>query len=170
MLAEFERWPGVGVNWAVFGSSGHRTRPPGPVIENYLRRTDKPGVNRQMKSIVNPLEVRAFCVPHFFMYRDGWAVDENHRPLTKGPLTFTEQVSFSRLRLNHYSVKSEEEFRRKLARGPADSSIPKRELWDEQEIQRRLRGWNDVVDHDILVYLPQLKRALASRNPGRLKG
>jgi hypothetical protein len=69
------------------------------------------------------------------------------------------------LRLNHYSIKSEEEFRRKLARGPADSSIPKRELWDEQEIQRRLKGWNDVEDHDILVYLPQLKRALAGKIP-----
>lgn len=162
LLPEFERWPGVGVNWAVFGSSGHRTKPPGLVIENYLRRTDVPGVNRQMKSIVNPLAVRAFCVPHFFMYREGSAVDENHRPITSRPRSMTEEVSFSRLRLNHYSIKSEEEFRRKLARGPADSSVPKHELWGEDEIQRRLRIWNEVEDHDILVYLPDLKRALAA--------
>ena len=161
LLVEFERWPGVGVNWAVFGSSGHRTKPPGLVIENYLRRTGAAGVNRQMKSIVNPLEVRSFCVPHFFMYREGWAVDENHRPITKPPRSMTEEVSFARLRLNHYSIKSEEEFRRKLARGPADSTVPKRELWDEQEIQRRLTIWNDIEDRDILVYLPALKQALA---------
>jgi hypothetical protein len=163
LLAEFERFPGVGVNWAVFGSSGHRTKPPGLVIENYLRRTGLPGVNRQIKSIVNPREVRAFCVPHFFMYREGWAVDENRRPITKSPLSLTEEVSFARLRINHYSIKSEEEFRRKLARGPADSSTPKRDLWDEEEIQRRLRIWNDVADEDILMYLPDLRKAVQSR-------
>jgi len=161
VLREFERWPGVGVNWAVFGSSGHRTKPEGLVVENYVRPTDKPGVNRQIKSIVRPREVRAFCVPHFFMYREGWAVDENHRPISKPPLSLTDEVSFARLRVNHYSIKSEEEFRRKLARGPADSTVPKRDLWDEDEIQRRLRIWNEVEDRDILRFLPDLKRALA---------
>jgi hypothetical protein len=97
------------------------------------------------------------------MYKDGWAVDENRRPITKSPLSLSEEVSFSRLRINHYSIKSEEEFRRKLARGPADSSTPKRELWDEAEIQRRLKIWNDVTDRDILVHLPELKQALQSR-------
>ena len=72
-------------------------------------------------------------------------------------------MSFSRLRVNHYSIKSEEEFRRKLARGPADSSVPKRDLWDEDEIQRRLQIWNDVEDRDILMYLARLKQALESR-------
>jgi hypothetical protein len=161
VLREFERWPGVGVNWALFGSSGHRTKPPGLVIENYVHRTGAPGVNRQIKSIVNPREVRAFCVPHFFMYREGWAVDENHRPITKPPRSMTEEVSFSRLRVNHYAIKSEEEFRRKLARGPADSTVPKRDMWGEDEIQRRLRIWNEVEDRDILRYLPDLKQALA---------
>ena len=63
--------PRVGVNWAVFGSSGHRTRPPGLVLESYVRRTDDPGINRHVKSIVNPARVRAFCLPHFFMYDQG---------------------------------------------------------------------------------------------------
>ena len=162
LLVEFERWPGVGVNWCVFGSSGHRTMPPGLVIESYLHRSEGEGPNRHIKSIVDPRQVRAFCVPHFFMYREGWAVDENHRPITKGPLTFTERVSFSRLRVNHYAVKSEQEFRSKLERGPADSSVPKRDLWDEAGIQRRLKLWNDVEDRDILVYLPALREALAA--------
>ena len=29
ILTEYEQWPGVGANWAVFGSSGHRTTPAG---------------------------------------------------------------------------------------------------------------------------------------------
>ena len=38
VLSEYEHWPAVAVNWAVFGSSGHKTKPPGLVIENYLMR------------------------------------------------------------------------------------------------------------------------------------
>ena len=37
VLSEYEEWPGVAVRWAMFGTSGHRTEPPGLVIENYLR-------------------------------------------------------------------------------------------------------------------------------------
>jgi len=63
--------------------------------------------------------------------------------------------------VNHYAIKSEQEYRRKLERGPADSSVPKRDLLGEDGIQHRLKLWNDVEDRDILVYLPALREALA---------
>jgi hypothetical protein len=165
VLREFEEFPGVGVNWAVFGSSGHRTRPPGLVIESYLRRTDAPGINRHIKSIVNPGRVRAFCLPHFFMYDHGLAVDERRRPITGPPYSQTDEVSFERLRVNHYTVKSDEEFRMKLARGPADSSIPKRDRYNETQLARIAGQYNDVEDRSILVHLTALKEALARREP-----
>jgi hypothetical protein len=165
LLREYEEFPGVGVNWAVFGSSGHRTRPPGLVIESYVRRTGQTGINRHVKSIVNPLRVRAFCVPHFFMYDHGFAVDERRRPITGPPFSHTESVSFERLRLNHYAVKSEEEFRLKLARGPADSSTPKRDRYSEGQLARLARQYNDIEDRTIQMHLEELKEALARREP-----
>jgi len=161
VLGEFEEFPGIGVNWAMFGSSGHEVAPQGLVIESYLRRSDDPGMNRHIKSIVDPRRVRAFCVPHFFMYDRGLAVDEQRRPITGPPYSHTDDVSFERLRVNHYAVKSEEEFRMKLARGPADSSIPKRDRFNEAQLARIARQYNDIEDRDILMYLPDLKEALA---------
>jgi hypothetical protein len=163
VLREFEEFPGVGVNWAMFGSSGHSTPPPGLVIESYLRRSDDPGINRHIKSVVNPRRVRGFCVPHFFMYDDGLAVDEQRRPITGPPYSHTDGVSFSRLRLNHYAIKSEEEFRLKLARGPADSSIPKRERFSEAQLARIAGQYDEVEDRTILMHLPALREALGAR-------
>ena len=160
ILAEFERWPAVGANWAVFGASGHRATPQGLVIESYTRRTADAGINRHIKSIVDPTRVRAFCMPHFFMYTDGPAVDENKREILGPPYALTDEVSFSRLRVNHYATKSEEEYRRKLARGPADSTVPKSELMTEANIERRLRKLDEVSDEAILTYLSRLRNAL----------
>jgi hypothetical protein len=160
LLVPFERHPGVGVNWAVFGSSGHATKPPGLISESYLRRTVDPDVNAHIKSIVDPRRVRSFCVPHFFMYTDGPAVDENGRPIDRPPYSRTESVSFEKLRINHYQTKSEEEYRRKLARGPADSTLWFKEKLTEVGIQRRLRKLDQADDQDILRYVPALREAL----------
>jgi hypothetical protein len=156
LLKEFERFPGVAVNWAMFGSSGHRTKPPGLVIENYLRRTADPRLNSIIKSIANPRRVSAFGTPHYFMYRHGVTVDVDQRPMFKAPLWRTESPSLERLRINHYVVKSEEEFRRKLARGHADGARPK----PKEAATRWIKRYNDVEDRAILIYLPQLREAL----------
>jgi hypothetical protein len=162
VLRDYERWPGVGANWAVFGASGHRERPDGLVIESYTRRTGDPLINRHIKSVVNPLEVRAFCMPHFFMYRggDGVAVDENGLAITGPPFSMTKSVSFEKLRVNHYATRSEEEFRRKLDRGPADSSRPKSGRMTEANIRRRLSKLDEVADETILAYVPRVKQML----------
>ena len=168
LLREYEEFPGVGVNWAVFGSSGHRTRPPGLVLESYVRRTDAPGINRHIKSIVNPMRVRAFASTHFFMFDHGLTVDERRRPITGPPFSLADGVSFERLRLNHYVIKSEEEFRLKLARGPADSgliSIRKRDRFSEARLARMARKHNDIEDRTIQMYLEELKEALARHEP-----
>ena len=159
LLVEFERCPGVVVNWAMFGSSGHRTRPPGLVIENYVQRTTDSLLNSIIKSIVDPRMVRAFCRPHFFMYRDGAAVDENHRVVTNRPPWRTDSPSFERLRINHYGLKSEEEYLAKLERGHADGLRPKSPM----KTERFLSLYGDVEDRTILRYLPQLHSAIEQR-------
>ena len=71
ILREFEEFPGVGVNWArvrIVGAPDHAARARARVIRAAHGRF---GINRHIKSIVNPARVRAFCLPHFFMYDQG---------------------------------------------------------------------------------------------------
>ncbi|HZO60835.1 MAG TPA: glycosyltransferase family 92 protein [Solirubrobacterales bacterium] len=164
MLSEYERWPGVGVNWAMFGPSGHITRPEGLVTESYVRRSNRKGHNEKIKSIVDPRRVRNFCLAHFFVYHGEphLAVDENHRPIDArpgSPLSITDEVSFEKLRVNHYTTKSEEEFRRKQLRVRVDNGLPRE--WTENQIRRLLTVLDEVEDRTIQMYLPALREELA---------
>ena len=86
MLTRYERWPGVGVHWCVYGGSGHLQKPDGLVIESYLHHTTEPLRNRWIKSIVDPARTLSCFTSHAFRYRaDGaraYAVDEHHRELS----------------------------------------------------------------------------------------
>jgi hypothetical protein len=159
LMREYERWPGVGVNWAVYGSSGHSSPPPGLVTESYLRRAEA-GPNVHIKTIADPRRVRSITSPHFCKFDEGLAVDENQRPITGPPYSMTGEVSFARLRVNHYAIKSEEEYRRKLARGSADGA-PKQASLTAEQLERRAGFYNDVEDRTILMYLPRLRAALS---------
>jgi len=179
VLEEFERYGGVGVNWVMFGSNGHRQPQDGLVIENYVARgalevrieeeaflvnKDAPPdrierhrpFNTQMKSIVRPRVVRDCNNPHCFKYARGFfAVDENHRPVKH----WTESVSVDKLRINHYWSKSEEEFRQKIARGRSDIDAVRK----FEEFGRRDPHLNRETDTCIFQYLPALKAALLRR-------
>jgi hypothetical protein len=141
-LRAYEPHPGVVVNWQVYGSSGLDAKPPGLVIESFVKRATTNWVrNRRVKSIVDPGRALRPRGPHFFEYEDGeLAVTENHEPvllvesralarrlkqrLQRLPLVETDpyairhssvnQVSVRRLRINHYAVKSRQEFAAKV--------------------------------------------------------
>jgi hypothetical protein len=179
MLREYERWPGVGVNWAVFGTSGHATKPPGLVTESYVRRTERPDHNRLMKCIVDPRRVRNFCLAHFFMFHGEprVVVDENQHPVEGrpgSPFSKTDEVSFERLRVNHYVTKSKEEFRRKWERVRVDNGQVR--AYNEEQAAGLLAALDEVEDRTIQTYLPALReelarvagRALAGAGPGQL--
>jgi hypothetical protein len=155
VLAEYERWPGVGVNWATFGRSGHVAKPPGGVIENYLMRSDTPS-NSYFKSIVDPARVIRCRNGHEFIYESLLAVDENHYPIQK-KLSRTKSVSFARLRINHYVTKSDEESRARLGR-PA---------WTDTSIWRSTRledKFPKELDREITRYVPAVRAALSAKS------
>jgi hypothetical protein len=116
----------VAVNWAVYGSSGEERARPGLVVERFTARDrDASPLHRQYKTILRP---GAFAglhdTPHLFRLRPGChAIHADGRPVRPfpgAPPGVSETVVFSPLRLNHYVVKSREEFfRRKLPRGRA---------------------------------------------------
>jgi hypothetical protein len=156
LLREYERFPGVGVGRAEFGPSGHETRPPGLVIENYTRRAAiRPDARGLSKSVANPARAVRCLGAHHFVYADGLAVDENKRPITeaggRGPIP----TSIERLRINHYWSKSREDLRGKA------------EQWREAGSRRTSNVVSDrhysVEDEALAAYGPAVRAALAKR-------
>jgi len=120
-LKDFEPYPGVAVNEVFFGSNGHETRPPGGVLLNYTQRRKTP--DKHIKSIVQP--AHTLCPagnPHSFFYTGGQPVNEKKEPCLS---PFNEPGSIDLFRINHYWVKSKEEYKVKLTRGRAD--VPSRD-------------------------------------------
>jgi hypothetical protein len=170
VLTDFERWPGVFVNWCVFGNSGHQSPPQGLVIENYLQRQrDNRPRHRYGKSIVDPSRVRRIVTPHHFLYSDGCAVDENHNLLDRPPRMVTDRMSFSLLRINHYWTRSAQEWARKLKTpniwaGDLRTDYAQKFLSDKERAERWL---NEHHDETITMYAPALREALGMESADR---
>lgn len=157
MLRDYEPWPALGVNSAVFLTSGHKTRPPGLVIENYLLRRQLR--TRAIKSIVDPRRTVRCVGGHNFVYSSGHAVDVIKRPVhgsgTDRYVPESEQI----LRINHYFTKSEEELRDKWLAPRPDTKALRNPAALEEVLSRQA----DILDEKILMYLPALKEALGRR-------
>jgi hypothetical protein len=161
ILGEFATAPGVGVNWLMFGTSGHSVRPAGLQIENFTKRAETDFIaNRHIKSIVRPDRVIPPVNPHFFNCKDDTesTVTEEFLPLPRAS-AMTDYVSVGKLRINHYFTRSREDMRQKMLRGRSDDGTSR--TWDFLEAHDR----NEVEDLTIHRFLPQLKQAVEA-HPG----
>jgi glycosyl transferase family 92 len=151
VLFDYEDWPAVTVSQVAFSMSGHRTRPSGLVIENYTTARPSPG---KIKTVVDPLRVHCHAGPHRFICR-GTPVDENKHPVYGDMTTYS---SMTRLRINHYFMKSEAEYRVKTKRfrGATGKPYPTPDF----ARLRRAEKARGRVDHAILRYLPALRTRL----------
>jgi hypothetical protein len=157
VLSDYEAWPAVGVERAWFGSSGHKTKPPGLVIENYTMRRSEREPRTSIKSIVDPSRTVSCVNPHEFIYSDGLAVDESRQPI-RGVFTTTD--TFERLRVNHYYTKSEEECAERLEawhRTHPDYSATR-------PAGKRHEWFNQISDEALVPYAPAVHDALAQRS------
>ena len=152
VLEDYRDYPAVVVNWLVFGSSGHQVRPEGLQIENFTKRAvDEWETNKHIKSIVCPKNAICPQEPHSFIYLDNQlAVTENKQSLF-GP--WSETHSVKRLRINHYTIRSLQEYQEKINRGIADFDRPR--VWAFEAYDR-----NEVEDLTIQRFVPQLKQAV----------
>src|SRR5262245_1841043 len=153
VLRQYEQYPGVVVNWQVFGSSGHMIAPSPLVIESFGRRAPRNWIrNCRVKSIVDPARTTAPSGPHFFLFENNeLAVTENFEPVTikivgrvrrrirrllnrlsvRWPVdpyskheSSVRSVSVDRLRINHYVVKAHAAYEEKLQRYVVDGKAP----------------------------------------------
>jgi hypothetical protein len=157
VLREFEPWPGVGVTRIWMGTSFHRTRPAGLVVENFAHRLDLPEPNRAIKSIVQPARTERRLNAHHFAYRDGaLAVDEQ---LQEFEGFVPPSSTCNLLRINHYFTKSEQEAIEKFERPQAGTGKLRAAL--SLEALRRRNERFAVPDDTIQRWLPELRRELA---------
>jgi hypothetical protein len=162
VLRDYEDAPGVVVNRAEFGPSGHETKPPGLVIESYVQRREvRPDDEVTHKSVVDPRRVERCLNPHSFVYRDDLPVDEEKRPLDMRRYGRRHPLAWSRLRVHHYWSRSEEERRRKADLWQAigsSRSVPR------APVQKR---GHPVRDESLVRYAPAVGEALARRGYAR---
>lgn len=121
VLKDYEQFGGLNVSWKIFGSSGHKTRPEGLMMENYFDTIPTDHYeNTHTKAIVQPAyTLRAGSNPHHCVFKPGYyAVSEDYKTV---PNAWAPHVA-NKLQLNHYFLKSEEEFQIKIQRPRADAA------------------------------------------------
>ncbi|AMB47376.1 glycosyltransferase family 2 protein [Methylobacterium sp. AMS5] len=161
ILCDYEDVSGIGVYWHIYGSSGHQTKPEGTVIETMLHRADDNYImNRHVKSIVKPSKVFYPFGSHTFKL-DGAFVDETKAALhDRPPHGFYDDMtpSHQKLRINHYHVRSLEQYKKKATRGYFGINDDKINKSQERfEEMWRAHDKNDVRDDSALQYLSLMK-------------
>jgi hypothetical protein len=171
VLRAYDDLPAIAVHWHMFGSSGHKRRPSGLVIENYTDRAPIPSaaghdeILLKWKSIVDPSKVRAVVSPHVFMFEDGrkGAYDEDRRWILK---TQRAGAASTVLRLNHYFTKSEEELAVKIAKGSVGRlSVQGTNPKSFAALRAAAVEVETVKDESILRFVGPLRSRMAAAQP-----
>ena len=115
-MNEHPKAGGIAINWCTFGSSGHEAKPEGGVLENYtMRAEDNFSGNYWVKTIFDPEKILALDNPHNPACRIGFYIlDETGG---KAFNAVTQEVHFEKIRVNHYRIKSKQDFLAKIQRG-----------------------------------------------------
>ena len=139
-LSRFEQFAAVEVNWLIYGSGGAKKKEPGTMMERF-RHHSKPDhiLNRHVKSIINPRRVYTMIGCHEAARISGNAADSHGEVLTKSFRDREPQQDV--IRVNHYAVRSYEEFVEKQNRGRASGK--QRTVKDEYFRQYDL---NDIYE------------------------
>lgn len=143
---------GVGVNWAIFGTSGLKIKPEGLITENYIMRAvNDYYLNIHIKTICNPRLVVDYISPHYpFYIRGGYSIREawGNRIFGWG----ATDIIYKKLRINHYYTKSEAEYMAKRARGLGDRDG----IYNDDHFMQY--NMNDVEDHSMSFYIKELNK------------
>ena len=117
-LRRFESVPVVEINWLVYGSGGAKTKTAGTMMERFKRHSvPSHYLNRHVKSIVDPRRVYGMIGCHEAARISGHAADSHGERIRKNFRDREPQQDV--IRINHYAVRSYEEFLEKQARGRA---------------------------------------------------
>ncbi|MCL2027009.1 MAG: glycosyltransferase family 92 protein [Bacteroidales bacterium] len=125
-LQRFENFSAVEINWLIYGSGGAREKQPGTVMERFRHHAaPDQTMNKLVKSIVNPRCIFSFTGAHEATRLSGHTADSHGKPINKN---FRDRkAQHDVIRINHYAVKSYEEYIAKRARGRVRAV----KMWDD---------------------------------------
>ena len=139
----------LAAHWLIFGSSGHKFRPPGLCIDEFTKRApDDFPMHNHPKSIVKLEEVIKPANCHLFFTKN---FTVNERKIQLNPVELPEEWSYERIRINHYFFKSYEEWKIKQRRGRADLDIDHENFYRKIE-EFDLHNRNDIEDKSATRY------------------
>ena len=134
-LKRFEDSPAVEVNWLIYGSGGAKKKLPGTMMERFKCHSQPTHyLNRHVKSIVDTRRVFNMIGCHEAARVSGYATDSHGNPIKKHFREREPQQDI--IRINHYAVRSYEEFLEKQNRGRASGSnrTVKSEYFDKYDL------------------------------------
>lgn len=153
LLREYEEFGGLGINWQMFGSSGHQVRPKGLQIEAFVMRAPSTyAQNRHIKSVVRPERVESVKNAHSCTFHPPYTCVNENKVAIHGPLT---DISVDVVQISHYYTRSRQEFSEKLMRGRVDRDIPMAFTFDDID-----PSLNEVRDDLMLGFVPKVRALL----------
>jgi len=146
LLEPYKEFGGLGINWRIFGTSGHIKKPTGKVVDNYLWRVPDScteiinGGSSHLKTIVR----REFCVkihqPHFCL-STRQLVNEDFVPYLHAWTNSSRKLSV----IHHYVTKSLDEWNFKY------------ELWRNWSTNLRTPFHLNEIEKNCIIYDDTLK-------------
>ena len=124
-LNGFKEADAIGINWLMFGTSGHKTQPKGLLTEHFIRSNIR--LDKHVKSFVRPTTVIRVDSPHYYTiinknrYYSGNGTKMFPSPFNIQPVPFVK----SRIYIAHYYTQSEEEHLRRKSRVLDDGTVNK---------------------------------------------
>lgn len=148
---------GIGVNWAIYGSSGYDKVPKGLITQVFNHRGDNRAVgNAHIKTICNPRRVTDYISPHYPLYQLGaYSVSETGDERLY--VWFCDKREYVNIRVNHYYTKSKQQYLGKIARGLGDRDG---EYKKDQFVKYDL---NDIEDNSMIIYGADLNEILNNK-------
>jgi hypothetical protein len=151
LLQDYEDAAALGLNWQCFGTNGHKARPQGTQLENYVLALDREDLRRHIKSFVWPRGVGGIWNPHFAApFQGRRTVNELHEPIEGAFSPFSAELG----QINHYYYRSWQDYYEKFLRGRSDGGT--------RNIPQKInppRG--DIPDTSALRFVPALRAMLA---------
>ena len=120
-LKRFEEYPAVEINWLIYGSGGLVEKSDDPVMTRFKSHSvGNHHLNRHVKSIVNTRGVFTMTGCHEAARISGRSVDSHGDLINRN---FKERIpQHDVIKINHYAVRSREEFLEKQNRGRASGT------------------------------------------------
>ena len=159
ILTGYEQHGGLTANWLEFGANGHVVKPKGLSIEAFTKRApDRHSPHYSFKSVIQPHCFQKLLSPHLAV-TNPLTVTEDHREVSVNWIWIGDRKpSHEIVRVNHYHVRSMEDWIERYKRGQCND--PERKHTPDYMYHSGIfksRDHDEVNDTCILRFADRLK-------------